>query len=96
MSYKLNKNDYKKILQYYNLPIPNNYHQIKNKAEELLADKLCSCIKKVENPNKLTESRNIGICTKSVLNKKGLKKTKKFRCKKKRSLHVVKTRKNIL
>jgi hypothetical protein len=96
MSYRLNTNDYKKILQYYDLPIPKTSNQIKNKAEKILADKLCSCIKKIENSNNMEESINIGICTKSVLNKKGLKKTKTLRCKKKRSLYVVKTRKNIL
>ena len=47
----LNKNDYEKILNYYNLPfsVNDSYKKIKNKAEQILAEKLCKCIKKVKN-----------------------------------------------
>jgi hypothetical protein len=63
----LNKSDYEKILNYYNIPFStsDSSKQIKNKAEEILADKLCKCIKKVKedtnDPDK-DEGRAIGIC----------------------------------
>ena len=46
----LTKSDYEKILNYYNIPFStsDSSKQIKSKAEEILADKLCKCIKKVK------------------------------------------------
>ena len=79
----LTKEDYIKILNYYNI----NYYKksskyIKRKAETILADKLCKCIKKVNNNNDNSdESRAIGICKNSVLTKKHLT-VGKFSCKK--------------
>ena len=89
----LTKEDYIKILNYYNI----NYYKksskyIKRKAESILADKLCKCIKKVNNNNNNNnnnndnndnsdESRAIGICKNSVLTKKHLT-VGKFSCKK--------------
>ena len=75
-SLKLTTQDYIKILEYYNLNIPKSKRQLKHNAEKILRDKLCKCIKKVEPEN---ESRSIGICTKSVINSKGLKRGK-FSC----------------
>ena len=85
----LKKNDYIKILNYYNIPITptDSSKTIKNKAEEILADKLCKCIKKVkktddddddyyetdgETPSE-AESKAIGICSDSIFRRKGLK-----------------------
>ena len=66
-------NDYKKILEYYEKPIPRSKRLLKLEAETILATKLCRCIKKVDVKN---ESRSIGICTKSVINNKGYTKYK--------------------
>jgi len=87
---KLQTSDYIKILNYYDISIPKNKSQIKTTAEDILADKLCRCIKKVGLKN---EPRSIGICTKTVFNKKGLSRGQ-FKCKGKRSVTISKTRKN--
>ena len=75
----LNQNDYIKILNYYDIPISSkdSSKTIKNKAETILAEKLCKCIKKVkktdddddyetdgETPSE-AESKAIGICSDS-------------------------------
>jgi hypothetical protein len=87
---KLQTSDYIKILNYYDISIPTNKSQIKTTAEDILADKLCRCIKKVGLKN---EPKSIGICTKNVFNKKGLSRGQ-FNCKGKRSVTISKTRKN--
>jgi hypothetical protein len=64
----LTNQDYIKILKYYNIRVPKSKRTIKHKAEDVLANKLCRCIKKVgEN------TRSIGVCTRSVINNKGFK-----------------------
>jgi hypothetical protein len=91
----LTKSDYEKILNYYNIPFSSSESskQIKNKAEEILAEKLCKCIKKVKEGSDNTgdgagagadadESRAIGICTDTVFRRKGIKHSA-FTCKKK-------------
>ena len=45
---QLTPSDYKKVLTYYNKPIPRSNRQTKKKAEELLTNKLCKCIQKVK------------------------------------------------
>ena len=65
---ELTINDYKFILKYYNKSIPKSSRLLKMAAEKILAEKLCRCIKKVDPIN---EARAIGICTKSILNRKG-------------------------
>jgi hypothetical protein len=90
----LTNNDYKKILDFYKEPIPKSKRLLKLQAEKILASKLCKCIKKVD---KDFESRSIGICTKTIINNKGLRRGK-FTCKKKQSIVLKKknnTRKNI-
>jgi hypothetical protein len=86
----LNNSDYRKILEFYNLPIPSNKKILKKKAEDILALKLCRCIKKFEF---VEEAKAIGICTRSVLNKKGLKRSRQFTCRKKQKLSLTKTMK---
>ena len=87
----LKKIDYIKILNYYSIPISStdSSKTIKNKAEEILANKLCKCIKKVkktdtdidtETPTE-AESKSIGICSDSIFRRKGLKHGA-FTCKK--------------
>jgi hypothetical protein len=68
-------------------------------AENILSEKLCRCIKKVDEND---EKKSIAICTKTIFNRKGLKRGK-FNCKvkdnKKQSVKITKkgglqTRKN--
>ena len=71
--YLLKNSDYKKILKYYNKPIPKNTKKIRMSAEKILAIKLCGCIKKVEKNRKTRkELSGIGICRKSVISRKKL------------------------
>jgi len=68
----LTKTDYRKILSYYNIPFGNlGNHELKQKAEDILATKLCKCIKAVER--KVGPKNAIALCTASVFGKKGLK-----------------------
>jgi L-amino acid N-acyltransferase YncA len=87
---ELTNNDYKQILEYYNKPIPKSSQLLKNNAEQILSEKLCKCIKKIEPEN---EARSIGICTKTIFNRKGYTRGK-FKCKGKRTVTVKKTIKN--
>ena len=84
---ELTNNDYKQILEYYNKPIPKSTRLLKNNAQQILAEKLCRCIKKIEPEN---EARSIGICSKTIFNRKGYTRGK-FNCKRRRSVTVKKT-----
>lgn len=84
---ELTINDYKFILKYYNKSIPKSSRLLKMAAEKILAEKLCRCIKKVDPIN---EARAIGICTKSILNRKGFTRGK-FKCKGKATIKFKKT-----
>ena len=85
--------DYKIILNHYNLHIPNERNQLKNKAEEILAEKLCKCIKAVDP---IDEKKSIAICNKSIFSNRNLKKFR-FTCKKKSRLKYKKnTRKKLM
>ena len=81
---RLTMNDYKKILKFYKKPIARDQMIMKNEAEKILATKLCRCIKKVDSNN---EQRSIGICTKTIFNKKGYTRGK-FKCKGKPSVKL--------
>jgi hypothetical protein len=83
-------NDYKRILEFYNKPLPKSKRLLKTQAENLLATKLCRCIKKVDKGN---EARAIGICTKTIINNRGITRGK-FTCRKKSSI-VLKKNKNM-
>ena len=76
---KLNKNDYKKILNFYNLSIPKSERLLIKKSQDVLANKLCRCIKQVSIKG-AQESKSVGICRNSVLKKKGVK-ARGFKCK---------------
>ena len=91
MTSSLTNADYEKILNYYKIPIPKSKRILKLKAEDILSSKLCRCIKKVDPVN---EQRSIGICTKTVVNRKGFTRGK-FKCKGKRSISLTKTRKSL-
>jgi hypothetical protein len=92
MTFKITNADYKNILTYYNLDIPKNNKDIKRQAEDVLALKLCSCIKKIAPLSPENEARSIGICSKSVFKNKGLTRGK-FKCRNGRSVSFKKTRK---
>ena len=96
MSYKLTNSDYSKILKYYNQSIPKSKKIMKHNAEGILAEKLCSCIKKV-SPELTEEPKAIGVCTNTVLNRKNLVRGK-FTCKEKRKIInlMKKTKRNIV
>jgi hypothetical protein len=91
---ELTNKDYTQILEYYNKPIPKSKRLLKMQAEKIFATKLCKCIKKIDPIN---ESKSIGICTKTIINRKGYTRGK-FSCKKKTNIHLMKmknsTRKN--
>lgn len=78
-SLQLKKQDYIRILDFYKESIPKSKRTLKRKATKLIAKKLCRCVKKF---NKQNEDRAIGICTKSIVQRKGFQRGK-FTCKKK-------------
>ena len=94
---KLTKQDYLTILKYYNIKVETNTKLavIKETAERILSEKLCTCIKKLQDPKNIDESRSIAICRKSVLNNKGIK-ANNFTCKKKARFLGKKGEKNLL
>jgi len=85
----MDKNDYKKILEYYNIPIPKSNRILRLEAEKIMASKLCKCIKKIDPQN---EAKSIGICTKTIFNNKGYTRGK-FKCKGKAVVTFKKTNK---
>jgi hypothetical protein len=98
------KSDYEKILSYYHIPFENlSAADLKRKAEDILATKLCKCIKAVER--NVGTKNAISLCTASVFGKKGLKYFD-MSCKGRARLHsrkgpttgrrLGKTRKNII
>ena len=94
------KSDYEKILSYYKMPFGNlSTAELKRTAEDILATKLCKCIKAVER--KVGTKNAISLCTASVFGKKGLKYFD-MSCKGRAQLHsrkgrrLTKTRKNII
>lgn len=95
MSTGLTKKDYVSILKYYNINIPKSKRLLKKQSEKIMAEKLCKCIKKIVPIN---EAKSIGICTKTIFNRKGYTRGQ-FQCKKKQSVKFRKitnknTRKN--
>ena len=97
---KMTKTDYQKILSYYKLPFDNlTARELQQTAENILATKLCKCIKAVEK--KVGTKNAIALCTTSVFGKKGLKYFD-MSCKGRAQLQsrkgrrLAKTRKNII
>lgn len=72
----LTKKDYEKILKYYGVDIPNKtpLRKIRQNAEQLLANKLCRCIKGVGyNKGVIKRVNNpIAVCSNAVLTRRGL------------------------
>ena len=92
----LSKQDYRQLLAYYAIKTKSNasLRSLKKTAEKIIAQKLCSCVKKVPNKNQ-PESRAIGICNYSIIQRKNLK-INGFTCKKKMTLKTSKTNKHKL
>lgn len=84
---QISNDDYKKILAFYHKPIPKSKRLLKIAAEKIMATKLCRCIKKIDPIN---EARSIGICTKTIFNRKGFTRGK-FKCKGKKYVTFRKT-----
>jgi hypothetical protein len=88
---RLSLNEYKSILKYYNIDITGMKQSIiRKQAEDILAEKLCRCIKAVDKSKAKTksnreETKAIAICKNSIFTKKNLK-ISKFTCKKKIAL----------
>lgn len=79
----LTKDDHRAVLSYYGIDFANMDSKRLHKAsEELLAEKLCRCIKKVD-PN--DEKKSIAICRRSVLGRKGID-VYEFSCKSKEAI----------
>ena len=84
----LTKEDYIKILTFYKKKIPSSFSEIKRESEQILANKLCKCIKKLDPIN---EARSIGICSKSIFNRKGLSRGT-FKCRGKSFVEIKKNK----
>ena len=82
---ELSSGDYKKIVNYYQIPKQND-KTYKTLAEDMLADKLCKCIKSVRNKPGLNEKSAIGICRDSIFKKRNID-FYTFGCKKQAKLH---------
>jgi len=76
----LNNNDYRKIIEFYHLDDNQNNKSIKQYAEDILANKLCRCIKKVKN-DKINEKTAIAICRDNIFKKRSID-FYNFKCKK--------------
>jgi hypothetical protein len=86
----ITKKDSMDILNFYKIKIPNSNSLLKQKAQNIVAEKLCRCIKKIDPIN---EAKSIGICTKTIFTRKGYTRGK-FSCKKKQTVEFRKTNKN--
>lgn len=87
MTDKLTKKDYIEILKFYKIDIPRSLRLLQKKAEDIMAEKLCKCIKSVDVSN---EPKSIGICTRTIFNSKGYTRGK-FKCRDKRKVSFRKT-----
>ena len=81
---KLTNKDYRDILTFYKKSIPKSNRYLKIQAEKIMADKLCKCIKKVDQKN---EQKSIKICTKAIFINKDITRGK-FTCKKRNSVNM--------
>ena len=88
-NYNLLDSDYKKILEYYGETVPRSKRLLKKNAEDIMARKLCACIKKLGPLDPESEPRSIGICTRTVFKNKGLKRGT-FKCRKPRKIQITK------
>ncbi len=88
----LSRKEYIEILKYYNIKFNenDNIKNLRKISENIIAEKLCKCIKSIANTTKnKDESKAIAICNKSIIQNKKLK-IHKFTCKKKPKLLATK------
>ena len=91
----LSEKDHELIITHYGKIMPKTKQAKKNKAERIVAQKLCSCTKKITNKsrNKPLRARAIGICSYSVVKNRGMK-HHGFKCSKRSKIkRLSKTRK---
>ena len=62
---ELSSADYKKITQFYGIPKQNN-KTYKDLAENVLADKMCKCIKKVRSNTNINEKKELLVSAERV------------------------------
>ena len=94
--------DYNMILKHYGFRIPQSKRIKKKMVEDLLSNKMCRCIKSVQQSSKLQEPASIAICNQSIFRNRGLK-YNKLKCKpkpqfignKKTKKKLVKTQKKL-
>ena len=77
---ELSSTDYRKIAHFYQIPKPNN-KSYKEISEDVLASKLCKCIKKVRTSRQVDESAAIGVCRDSIFKNRNID-FYNFKCKK--------------
>lgn len=77
----ITKKDHIAVLDYYGIDHSSmSASNVKEKAETLLAEKLCRCIGKVDKAKtNESKSRAIGVCRRNVLHRKGVD-VHKFSC----------------
>jgi hypothetical protein len=80
----LSVSDYKKIVKYYNIDKPKN-NTYKDVAENILASKLCKCIKKVKS-DKINEQAAIAVCRDNVFKNRNID-FYTFKCRNKQQLN---------
>ena len=89
---RLSNQDYITIVKHYGYNIPKNknnktnLNKTKKLARDIIVNKLCSCIKKVQKTAKLKEPAAIAICNRSIFSKRNLKHYR-FTCKKQKLLN---------
>ena len=91
---ELSSMDYRKIAHFYQIPKPNN-KSYKEISEDVLASKLCKCIKKVRTSRQVDESAAIGVCSDSIFKNRNID-FYNFKCKKGAQLLPKKGTKRVL
>ncbi len=105
---RLTKADYVAILNYYNIPTAGlTQPALKAQAEEMLAEKMCRCIKKLDRARRKKQQQQrrvtrstrqikpVAICRDSVFHKKRLK-VYSFQCQPPQGLHAPKNSRRTL
>ena len=89
---RLSNQDYITIVKHYGYDIPKNKNKKPNLnktrklAKDIIVNKLCNCIKKVQKSGKLKEPAAIAICNRSIFSRRNLKHYR-FTCKKQKLLN---------
>ena len=98
---KLSSTDFRNILKHYKLKIPKTKKKTRKRAANVLAGKLCRCIKKVQKKGRKRKTKRYNkraataICSSSIFKKRGLVHSR-FNCKKTPRLYVNKKNKRYL